>query len=198
MRNNHWIFNELGPQTTQQWTWSCGGGKTYEEIAENGKGKSVNHWSITRSLWHSWPLQIEKDFHPGRISAIFKYLVAIHDNSTAFHQYLAKQGTEEAARKAGVKLRSKHSIVPHVSSNDSFLFPIFTIFFWIVVVVADRCSNWRTTKWTSRIQDRGQLVLECKWQDICMEVQRLTRYILWRTGSSWDCVAFWAFCWVYL
>jgi len=64
--------------------------------------------------------QIEKDFHPGHISVIFKYLVAIHDNSTAFYQYLTKQGTEEAAQKAGVKLKSKHSIVPHVSLNDFF------------------------------------------------------------------------------
>jgi hypothetical protein len=88
----------------------------------------VNYQSITRSSLTFLSPQIKKDIHPGRISAIFKYLVAIHDNSTAFHQYLAKQGTEEAARKAGVKLKSKHSIVPHVSLNDFFL-SLFTTFF---------------------------------------------------------------------
>ncbi|KDR80410.1 hypothetical protein GALMADRAFT_242832 [Galerina marginata CBS 339.88] len=47
------------------------------------------------------------------IPALFKYFTAIYDNSAAFDEYLKKQHTEEAARKAGVKLKSKHTIVPH-------------------------------------------------------------------------------------
>jgi hypothetical protein len=38
----------------------------------------------------------------------------MYDNATAFKKYLKKQGTDEEARKAGVKLKQKHSIVPHV------------------------------------------------------------------------------------
>jgi hypothetical protein len=52
--------------------------------------------------------------------AYWKYYIAIYDNSTAFEKYLKKQGTEEAARKAGVKLKQKHSIVPHVCAFQQY------------------------------------------------------------------------------
>jgi hypothetical protein len=50
----------------------------------------------------------------GHFVAFFKYYVAMYDNAAVFKKYLKKQGTDEAARKAGVKLKQKHSIVPHV------------------------------------------------------------------------------------
>ena len=52
--------------------------------------------------------------HPGVVPALFKYYIAIYDNSTTFHDHLRKQGTEKAAQTVGVKLKSKHTIVPHV------------------------------------------------------------------------------------
>ena len=51
---------------------------------------------------------------PSLFPALWKYFVAIYDNSDAFSKYLKKQGTEDAARKAGIKLKSQHTIVPHV------------------------------------------------------------------------------------
>ncbi|KIM76000.1 hypothetical protein PILCRDRAFT_78276 [Piloderma croceum F 1598] len=74
--------------------------------------------------------KINRNMHPGVVLALLKYYTAIYDNSTAFHDHLRKQGTEEAARKAGVKLKSKHTIVPHricapldAPSNALPLFP---------------------------------------------------------------------------
>src|ERR1700727_3712182 len=52
--------------------------------------------------------------NPGLAPTLLKYYTAIYDNSFAFRKYLKKQGAEEAAQKAGVKLKSKHTIVPHV------------------------------------------------------------------------------------
>ena len=57
------------------------------------------------------------------------------------------------------------------------IFPLpifFTTFLWFVGAVADRCFDWWTIEWTARIEDRGRLVLECKLQDVRMEVERST------------------------
>jgi hypothetical protein len=56
---------------------------------------------------------------PAIAPAIMKYYTAIYDNSSAFSRYLMKHDTADAARKAGVKLKSKHTIVPHVSLTPS-------------------------------------------------------------------------------
>jgi len=68
--------------------------------------------------------------NPGLAPTLLKYYTAIYDNSFAFRKYLKKQGAEEAAQKAGVKLKSKHTIVPHrmyapldTPSNTLPLFP---------------------------------------------------------------------------
>lgn len=44
-----------------------------------------------------------------------KYYTVIYNNSSAFSKYLIKQNTEDAAQKLGVKLKSKHTVVPHES-----------------------------------------------------------------------------------
>lgn len=63
---------------------------------------------------------------PARIPAIWKYFVALYDNSAAFDEYLKAQGTDEAARKAGAKLKVRHSIVPHVR---------FTLIFYLFLIL---------------------------------------------------------------
>jgi hypothetical protein len=57
--------------------------------------------------------KIDRRTKPGFTLAMMKYYTAIYDNSSAFNQYLQKQGTADAARNAGVKLKSKNTIVPH-------------------------------------------------------------------------------------
>lgn len=48
---------------------------------------------------------------------------AICENSGPFKQYLKKEGVDEAARKAGLKRKTKHSVVPpvRISSIDHAL-----------------------------------------------------------------------------
>ncbi|KAF8891944.1 hypothetical protein CPB84DRAFT_1368633 [Gymnopilus junonius] len=69
--------------------------------------------SITPKLINMGRIGVGKNFHPDLIPAWFKYYVALYDNSAAFEEYLKKQGTNEASRRAGVKRRSKHTVVPH-------------------------------------------------------------------------------------
>jgi len=57
--------------------------------------------------------KIDRRTKPGFTLAMMKYYTAIYDYSSAFNQYLQKQGTADAARNAGVKLKSKNTIVPH-------------------------------------------------------------------------------------
>jgi hypothetical protein len=67
--------------------------------------------------------KIDRKVSPGVVLALHKYFTAVYDNSSPFHKYLKKQGTEEAAKKTGVKLKNKHTIVPHVRlSNFRFLY----------------------------------------------------------------------------
>ncbi|PPQ96104.1 LOW QUALITY PROTEIN: hypothetical protein CVT26_004738 [Gymnopilus dilepis] len=54
-----------------------------------------------------------KKMQPDLIPAWFKYYVALYDNSAAFEEWLTKQGVDEAAKKAGLKRKKKHTIVPH-------------------------------------------------------------------------------------
>ncbi|KAF8891945.1 hypothetical protein CPB84DRAFT_1783894 [Gymnopilus junonius] len=54
----------------------------------------------------------QNNSHPDLMPAWFKYYVALYDNSSAFEEYLKKQGTDEAMSKAGVKRRSKHTVIP--------------------------------------------------------------------------------------
>ena len=51
---------------------------------------------------------------PELIPVWFKYFVALYDNSPAFEEYLTRQGLDEAATKAGLKRKKKHTVVPHV------------------------------------------------------------------------------------
>ena len=89
-------------------------------ISSGWCGEFIQMWIyVALTIWIKDPLLTSQSGYPksytlnearalckvGRTPAISKYLVANHDNSTAFHQYLAKQGTEEAARKAGAKLK---------------------------------------------------------------------------------------------
>lgn len=60
---------------------------------------------------------------PALAFAVMKYYTAIYDNSSAFSKYLMKYDTAGAARKAGVKLKSKHTIVSHVSLTLSCYVP---------------------------------------------------------------------------
>ena len=73
---------------------------------------SVQVISINRGKIDTEEIQMNLSLVP----ALLKYYTAIYDNSFAFRKYLKKQGAEEAAQKAGVKLKSKHTIVPHVCS----------------------------------------------------------------------------------
>jgi len=177
MPSYDWIFNELGPQTTQQWTWSCGDGKTYGAVDGNGKGKSVNHQSITQSPWHSWPLRSKRtSIRVGSqlFSNIWLQFTTIPlpfisiSQSKALRKQLEKQALSWSRNIASYRMWVWMT----------FFLPFLTTFFWNVGAVADRCSDWWTAKWTARIQDRGQLVLECKLQDVRVEVQRLTIYIV--------------------
>jgi hypothetical protein len=62
---------------------------------------------------------------PALIPALWKYFIALYDNSAAFDEYLKAQGTDEAARKVGAKLKVRHSIVPHV--RFTFVLHLFLI-----------------------------------------------------------------------
>lgn len=46
---------------------------------------------------------------------------AFYDSSAPFQQYLKKQGLDDVLRESKIKLRGKHTIVPHVGPC-SFLF----------------------------------------------------------------------------
>ena len=81
----------------------------------------------------------EIQMNPSLVPALLKYYTAIYDNSFAFRKYLKKQGAEEAAQKAGVKFKSKHTIVPHVCSSVPFLLHSK---FWLCP--ADMRSSWCT------------------------------------------------------
>jgi hypothetical protein len=74
----------------------------------------MKRFSISLILSCSYSRQIDPTMNPDSLGAYWKYFVAMYDNAAAFEKYLKKQGTDEAARKAGVKLKRKHSIVPHV------------------------------------------------------------------------------------
>ena len=67
-----------------------------------------------------------KKMQPDLIPAWFKYYVALYDNSAAFEEWLTKQGVDEAAKKAGLKRKKKHTIVPHVRKLGPLLSPSLT------------------------------------------------------------------------
>ena len=62
---------------------------------------------------------------PELIPVWLKYFVALHDNSTAFEEFMKKQGVDDAALQLGLRRKIEHTIVPHVCP------PIFTLGFWI-------------------------------------------------------------------
>ena len=57
---------------------------------------------------------------PDLIPVWLKYYVALFDNSAAFEEYLKKQDIDDAAQKAGLKRKTKHTVVPHVGSFIRF------------------------------------------------------------------------------
>lgn len=52
---------------------------------------------------------------PTTITGNTKYMTAMYDNSIPWKRYLQTQRVEEASKSAGVKLKDRHTIVPHVS-----------------------------------------------------------------------------------
>ncbi|EKM51315.1 uncharacterized protein PHACADRAFT_213165 [Phanerochaete carnosa HHB-10118-sp] len=82
--------------------------------AENMKGlvgKLVNDGKITppdRSKMHT-----RDDMRGTSARCSYAFTAAYHDNSKAFEAHLTKQGLAAALKKAGLKRRLKHEIVPH-------------------------------------------------------------------------------------
>ncbi|PPQ96108.1 hypothetical protein CVT26_004742 [Gymnopilus dilepis] len=72
----------------------------------------VDMQAITLQLLSKGRLDSQK-MHPDLIPVWFKYFVALYDNSPAFEEYLTRQGLDEAATKAGLKRKKKHTVVPH-------------------------------------------------------------------------------------
>ena len=50
----------------------------------------------------------------GSVTAMSHAFMAVHDHSAAFDTHLKKQGLDAALKKAGLKRRLQHRIMPHV------------------------------------------------------------------------------------
>ncbi|KAF7964996.1 hypothetical protein HWV62_1158 [Athelia sp. TMB] len=89
---------------------------------------------MARGKWHMLT-------DPTIMTCQTKYMTALYDNSVPWGNYLQKQGAEEAARKAGVKRKEKHTIVSHrigaplgASSSTLPLHPNEDSWYWGVQV----------------------------------------------------------------
>ncbi|KZP28089.1 hypothetical protein FIBSPDRAFT_917742 [Athelia psychrophila] len=57
--------------------------------------------------------KLDAKMDPTTITGNTKYMTAIYDNSIPWQRYLQTQRVEEASNQAGVKLKDRHTIVPH-------------------------------------------------------------------------------------